>query len=87
MRKNPVAAHPVTSAAIGLLVIAVICGALIVPIYASVTPRIGDFPFFYFYLLAYMPVTALVLWIVSLLQRRLRDPDAIGGGAEAEAAR
>ena len=53
--KNPVAAHPVTSAVIGLLVAAAICGTLIVPIYARITPKIGDFPFFYFYLLAYMP--------------------------------
>lgn len=84
MRKNQVAAHPVTSAAIGLLVVAVICGALIVPIYAHVTPRIGDFPFFYSYLLAYMPVTAIVLWVVSLLQRRLHEPGgSIGGDAEA----
>ncbi len=86
MRKKPVAAHPVTSAAIAVLVIAAIGGALIVPIYAHVTPRVGDFPFFYFYLLAYMPATAIVLWIVSLLQRRLREPaDATGGEAEAEA--
>lgn len=82
MRKNPVAAHPVTSAAIGLLMIAVICGALIVPIYAHVTPKIGDFPFFYFYLLAYMPVTAIVLWIVSLLQRGMGEPAGTIGNAE-----
>jgi hypothetical protein len=81
--KSPVAAHPVTSAAIFILVAGSICGTLIVPIYAHVTPKIGDFPFFYFYLLAYMPVVAIALWIATLLQRRLATPAAASdGGAE-----
>ena len=41
------------------------------PIYARITPKIGAFPFFYFYLLAYMPVVAIALWIVIQLQKRL----------------
>jgi len=63
----------VTSAVIAVLVIACIAGTLFVPIYAQTTPKIGDFPFFYFYLLAYMPVVAIALWIVIQLQKRL-DP-------------
>jgi hypothetical protein len=82
--KNPVAAHPITSAAIFVLVAGSILGTLIVPIYASVTPKIGDFPFFYFYLLAYMPVVAIALWVATLLQRRLAPPTA---GRDAEVAR
>jgi Na+/melibiose symporter-like transporter len=82
--KNPVAAHPVTSAAIFVLVAASICCTLIVPIYAHITPKIGDFPFFYFYLLAYMPVVAIALWVAALLQRRLTTP---AGGSDAEVAR
>ena len=74
--KSVVAAHPITSAAIFVLVAGSICGTLIVPIYAHVTPKIGDFPFFYFYLLAYMPVPALALWIATRLQRRLAPPAA-----------
>ena len=70
-RMNPVAAHPITSLAIGVLVTAAILGTLIVPIYARITPKLGDFPFFYWYLLIYMPAVALVLWIAMLLQRRL----------------
>ena len=84
--KNPVAAHPITSAAIFVLVAGAICGTLIVPIYAHVTPKIGDFPFFYFYLLAYIPVAAIALWLASLLQRRLATP-AAGSGSDAEVAR
>ena len=72
--RSPVAAHPVTSAVIAVLVIACIAGTLFVPIYARTTPKIGDFPFFYFYLLAYMPVVAVVLWIVVQLQKRLTPP-------------
>jgi len=78
-----VAAHPITSAAIFVLVAAAILCTLIVPIYAHITPKVGDFPFFYFYLLAYMPAVAIVLWVATLLQRRLQPP--AGGSDEAEA--
>ena len=72
--RSPVATHPVISAVIAVLIIACIAGTLIVPIYARITPKVGDFPFFYFYLLAYMPVVAVVLWIVIKLQKRLGPP-------------
>jgi Na+/melibiose symporter-like transporter len=80
--KNPVAAHPITSAAIFVLVAASICCTLIVPIYAHITPKIGDWPFFYFYLLAYMPLVAIALWLATLLQRRLATPEDGSGDAE-----
>jgi Protein of unknown function (DUF3311) len=83
MKQNPIATHPITAAAIGLLMAATFCGTLIVPIYARITPKIGDFPFFYFYLLAYVPAVAIVLWVVTLLQRRLA-PSASGDGGDAE---
>ena len=70
---GPLATHPMTSLLIGLLVAAAIGCTLVVPIYARVTPKVGDFPFFYFYLLAYMPVVALALWAVRVLQRRLNN--------------
>jgi hypothetical protein len=63
-----------TSLLIGLLVVGSIAGALIVPIYARLTPKVGDFPFFYFFLVTYMPVVALALGVVMLLQRRLDSP-------------
>ena len=80
--RSPVAAHPVTSAIIAILVLASIFFALYVPLYASATPKVGDFPFFYFYLLIYMPVVAIVLGIVLLLQNRLRTPGPAGGPGE-----
>jgi len=68
---SPLTSHPVRSLVIAVLVIATIAGTLIVPIYDSLTPRVGDFPFFYFYLLIFMPAVAIVLWIVTLLQKGL----------------
>ena len=73
-RRNPLVTNPMTSLLIALLLAASIFFTLYVPIYAKLTPRVGDFPFFYFYLLAYMPVVAVALWIVTLLQRRLGPP-------------
>lgn len=74
--KHPIAARPVTSAVIAILIFASIFGTLWVPIYARATPKIGDFPFFYFYLLIYMPALAIVLGIVILLQNRVGVPAA-----------
>jgi hypothetical protein len=69
--RSSIAAHPVRAAAIAILLAALILCTLLVPIYDSATPKIGDFPFFYFYLLVYFPVTAIVLWIVVQLQKGL----------------
>ena len=84
--RSPIAAHPGLSAVIAILILASIFFAVWVPLYASATPKIGDFPFFYAYLLIYMPVLGIVLWIVITLQGRLRrrpgseNPAAAGDG-------
>jgi hypothetical protein len=80
-RRSAVAAHPITSAAIAILVAAAIFFTLWVPIYARITPKVGDFPFFYFYLLIYMPITSVLLWLAIWLQKRLNGKtlDATGG--------
>jgi hypothetical protein len=83
--RSPIAAHPVTSAIIGVLVAADIWFSLYVPLYAHATPKVGAFPFFYFYLLIYMPVTGIVLWIVYLLQKRLRPTGTQDGPSTAGA--
>jgi H+/Cl- antiporter ClcA len=80
--RSAIAAHPIISAAIAILVVADIFFALYTPLYSRVTPKLGDFPFFYWYLLIYMPVTSLVLWIVMQLQKRLGTPDAEGEGVQ-----
>jgi hypothetical protein len=81
--RSAVAAHPITSAVIAILVVADIFFALYTPLYSRITPKLGDFPFFYWYLLIYMPVTSLVLLIVLQLQKLVRAPatDAEGGAA------
>lgn len=78
--RSAIAAHPITSAAIAILVVADIFFALFTPIYVRLTPKLGDFPFFYWYLLIFMPVTSLVLWLATFLQKRLITPDASEGG-------
>jgi Na+/melibiose symporter-like transporter len=70
--KHPIAAHPISSAIIALLVTGSILCTLIVPIYASITPKVGDWPFFYFYLLASIPLVVIALCVATLLQRRLK---------------
>jgi hypothetical protein len=73
----------VITAAIAVLIIAAVFFSLYVPLYASATPMVGDFPFFYFFLLIYMPVVGIVLGIVLFLQSLLRAPaDADGPGAD-----
>ena len=74
--RSAVAAHPIISAAIAILVAADIFFVLYTPIYARLTPKLGDFPFFYWYLLIFMPVTSLALWLASMLQKRLETPAA-----------
>lgn len=58
-----------------VLLAATVAGALWVPLYARVKPTIGDFPFFYWYQLALVPVVAAVCWICYLLVRTDPLPD------------
>jgi H+/Cl- antiporter ClcA len=83
--RGSVSAHPVISAVIAVLVIAAVFFSLYVPLYARATPKVGDFPFFYFYLIVYMPVVGIVLGIVLWLQKKLEAPRETGDSAEAGA--
>jgi len=83
--RSAIAAHPVTSAAIAILVAADIFAVLYVPLYARVTPRWGDFPFFYWYLLIIMPVSSLALWLAAFLQRRLTVPAPVSEAGREDA--
>ena len=62
-------ASPARLAAVTVLLTVAIFGALWVPLYARVLPKLGDFPFFYWYQLILVPVTAILCWICYLLLR------------------
>ena len=53
----------------GILLLIAIAGTLVVPIYARATPKLGDFPFFYWYQLIWVPVVAFLAAMCYLLQR------------------
>jgi hypothetical protein len=79
---KPNRSRPVIWAIIAIILAAAVFFVLWVPLYARATPKVGDFPFFYFYLLVYMPVLGIALWIVVMLERRLRPaPDQDGAAA------
>ena len=40
-------------------------GLLWIPFYNRVEPTILGFPFFYWYLFAWVPVTSLLIWVVD----------------------
>ncbi len=69
----------VTWVAVTVLLLVAIGGTLWVPIYARSLPKLGDFPFFYWYQLVWVPVVAILTWVCSLL---LRSRPAPGSGSE-----
>jgi hypothetical protein len=60
---------PAVKAAVAIMLTVAFAGALWVPIYARPLPKLGDFPFFYWYQLILVPVTAILCWISYLLLR------------------
>lgn len=50
--------------AIWLLLIVPYVGLLWVPFYNSARPELFGFPFFYWYQLAWVPLTSLLIWLV-----------------------
>ena len=75
--------HPVTWAVITILTIAPLVGTLWVPFYARVTPKVADFPFFYWYLLLWVVIVAITSGISYALVRTTRR----GGGRATVTAR
>ncbi len=67
---------PVTLGAVAVLLTVAILGTLWVPIYARAMPELGPFPFFYWYQLIWVPLTAVILWICYLLLRNKPSPGA-----------
>ena len=70
---------PVTWGTVTVLLTVAIFGTLWVPLYASSMPELGPFPFFYWYQLIWVPLTAAILWICYLLLRNKKIPAARPG--------
>ena len=60
---------PAIRITVAVMLTVAVAGALWVPIYAHMLPKLGDFPFFYWYQLILVPVTAFLCWISYLLLR------------------
>src|SRR5258708_23859472 len=76
--------NPAVYAAATILVVVGIAGTLWVPIYARSTPKWGDFPFFYWYQLIWVPAVAAGSWLCYLLLRTrpAPGPDASPGAGD-----
>jgi len=80
---------PATWGVVAVLLTVAIAGTLVVPIYARSLPKLGAFPFFYWFQLIWVPVAAILCWISYLLlktkpPRSTRPPSTRphnGGGA------
>ena len=77
------ARSPAIKAAVTVMLAVAVFGALWVPIYARTEPKLGAFPFFYWYQLILVPVTALLCWI-SYLLLRTRPPKPARPSPQAE---
>ena len=67
---------PATWGVVTVLLTVAIAGTLCVPIYARYMPKLGDFPFFYWFQLIWVPVAAILCWISYLLLRTKRPRSA-----------
>jgi Protein of unknown function (DUF3311) len=80
----PPGKSPATRGAVAVLLTVAILGTLWVPIYARSLPKLGPFPFFYWYQLIWIPVSALLCWICHLLLKARPAPGRHGGGGGAQ---
>ena len=77
--------RPIVRGVVTVLLLVAIGGALVVPIYARSRPKLGDFPFFYWYQLAWVPVVAIACGLCNILLRTKParvDASTDGGGVE-----
>lgn len=73
------ARNPLSTAVAAVLLLAGVIGAFWVPFYARSAPKLGDFPFFYWYQLFWMPVVMVLCYLAYLL---MRSTPASAGGQE-----
>jgi hypothetical protein len=68
----PRSSSPVTRVVVAILLIVPFAVYLSVPSYARVKPRLAGFPFFYWWQLLWVIITALFIGTAYLLTRRTR---------------
>jgi len=73
---NPPRKRTVTWIVITAALLVPLVGTLWVPFYARATPKLGDFPFFYWYQLIWVPIVAVLSWLAYLLTRRARPTNS-----------
>jgi hypothetical protein len=61
---------PVAWAFVTVLLAAGVAGPLVVPLFARSTPKLGAFPFFYWYQLIWIPLVAILTSLAYLLTRK-----------------
>jgi hypothetical protein len=66
------ALNPRNAVIAGVLLVVAVIGAFWVPIYARSAPKLGDFPFFYWFQLIWMPVVMVLCYLAYLLLRTPR---------------
>jgi hypothetical protein len=69
---TPPRRSPFAWAVAAVLLLIAVAATLIVPIYARITPKLGAFPFFYWYQLILVPVIAILSWLSYLCVRTRR---------------
>jgi membrane protein implicated in regulation of membrane protease activity len=79
---DPKSRSPITWVIITILLLAALVGTLWVPFYARTAPKIGAFPFFYWYQLLWVPVVAVLSWVCYLLARSAKRGRSDGHRAE-----
>jgi hypothetical protein len=72
-------AQPRNAVIAGVLLLVAVIGAFWVPIYARGAPKLGDFPFFYWFQLIWMPVVMVLCCLAYLLLRTPRTERASEG--------
>jgi Protein of unknown function (DUF3311) len=78
------ARNPLALVIAGVLLLAAVIASFWVPLYARSTPKLGAFPFFYWYQLILVPAVAIVSWVAYLLVRSDSDSGAGAGARAAE---
>src|SRR5437867_1474483 len=68
-QSRPARTHVGIWIAITVVLVASLIATLWVPFYNHLTPMLGDFPFFYWYQLMWVPIVAILAAVAYLLSR------------------